>query len=56
MVSNRGKKLIELTEFYKKQSDKVTQILYENDRHEILNEFDKDKVIEDIVNWIKNVL
>ena len=22
----------------------------------IFNEFDKDKVIEDIVNWIKNVL
>ena len=56
MVSNRGKKLIDLTEFYKKQSNKVTQIIYENDRHEILNEFDKDKVIEDIVNWIKNIL
>jgi alpha-beta hydrolase superfamily lysophospholipase len=56
LVSNRGKKLIALEEYYKKQSNKVTRTLYENDRHEILNEFDKDKVIEDIINWIKLVL
>ena len=56
LVSNRGQKLIALEEYYKKQSNKVTRILYENDRHEILNEFDKDKVIEDIINWIKFVL
>ena len=45
-----------MIECNKKQSNKVTRILYENDRHEILNEFDKDKVIEDIINWIKFVL
>lgn len=27
--------------------------LYPNDRHEILNEFDKDQVYEDIYNWLE---
>ncbi len=31
---------------------KVTMKLYENDRHEILNENDKDVVYSDILNWI----
>ena len=30
----------------------VTLKLYENDRHEILNETDKDVVYEDILNWL----
>ena len=30
----------------------VTLELYENDRHEILNETDRPMVYEDILNWI----
>ena len=37
-------------------SNKVSSIIYEGDRHEILNEDDKDKVITDIVEWMKKVL
>ena len=56
MVSNRGKKLIDLKDYYAKQSDKVSYKIYENDRHEILNEDDRDVVIKDIVDWLKNIL
>lgn len=56
MVSNRGKKLIDLKNYYLKQSDNVTYKIYENDRHEILNEDDRDVVINDIVIWLKNIL
>ncbi len=31
----------------------VTMKLYENDRHEILNETDKETVYQDILNWLK---
>ena len=34
----------------------VTVKLYPGDRHEILNEDDKDKVKEDILEWIKTHL
>ena len=30
--------------------------LYEGDRHELLNETDRDVVMEDIWNWLKNVI
>ena len=56
MVSNKGKKLIELTNYYSLQSDKVTQIIYNGDRHEILNEDDRDIVIKDIIEWMKKIL
>lgn len=56
MVSNRGKKLIALKDFYSLQSTNVTYKLYENDRHEILNEDDRDQVINDILAWLKKLL
>lgn len=56
MVSGRGKKLIELKDYYALQSDKVSYKIYQNDRHEILNEDDRDNVINDIVDWLKNLL
>ena len=31
----------------------ITYKLYENDRHEILNEFDKEVVFEDILSWME---
>ena len=30
--------------------------LYENDRHEILNETDKAVVYEDLYNWMKDII
>lgn len=32
----------------------VTLKLYENDRHEILNETDKERVFDDIFNWCES--
>ena len=34
----------------------VKMKLYENDRHEILNETDRDVVYQDILNWIERVI
>ncbi len=31
----------------------LTLKLYENDRHEILNELDKEKVYADLLDWMK---
>ena len=31
----------------------ITYCLYENDRHEILNETDRDKVYADILSWMR---
>lgn len=56
MVSNRGKKLIKLKDYYSLQSNKVSYKLYHKDRHEILNEDDKDIVIQDIIQWLKKIL
>ena len=32
----------------------ITLKLYENDRHEILNETDKERVFDDILNWCES--
>ena len=34
----------------------ITMHLYEDDRHEILNEPDKEKVMADIAEWIAKCL
>lgn len=52
MVSNCSKLLIKLADYYKKQSNNVTYKIYEGDRHEILNEDDKDIVIKDIIDFV----
>lgn len=52
MVSNKAKKLILLAKYYQKQSQDVQYIIYKDDRHEILNEADKDQVIADVKKWI----
>lgn len=31
----------------------ITYQLYDNDRHEILNETDRDKVFADLLAWMK---
>ena len=38
--------------FIEADMEDVTLKLYENDRHEILNETDRDVVYEDILNWL----
>jgi len=34
----------------------VTMILYPEDRHEILNEVDKEKVFADIRGWLEELI
>lgn len=40
--------------FIRSGMNDVTCKLYENDRHEILNETDRDKIYSDILNWINS--
>lgn len=52
-VGNYGKGVVKTYEAYKKAGIKDVSIkLYEEDRHEILNELDKEQVYEDLRNWI----
>lgn len=52
-VGEFGKGPKKVAEIYKKTGIKnVTLKLYPEDRHEILNELDKDVVYEDIYNWL----
>lgn len=52
-VGANGKSVKKLYEMYRNLGIKdVTMNLYENGRHEMLNEINKDDVIKDIVNWI----
>lgn len=52
-VGNYGKGVSSVYDSYKKLGIKdLTMKLYENDRHEILNETDKDTVYSDIIEWI----
>ena len=54
-VSNRGKTLKTLYRIYQDIGiQDVTLKLYENGRHEILNETNKDEVKTDILGWIEN--
>ena len=56
-VSNYGKDVARLYEDYQKMGMKnVTFRLYEGDRHEILNELDKETIYEDIFLFLKGVL
>ncbi len=54
-VGNKGKGVIELYETFNEigMSD-VTMKLYENDRHEILNETDRERVYADILAWMES--
>ncbi len=53
-VSNNGKSLKKLFEIYKNNSLQDVKIkLYEGARHEILNEVNKEEVINDIFAWIE---
>lgn len=53
-VGNYGAGVQEVYETYEKAGiEDITWKLYATDRHEILNELDKEKVYEDIYAWIK---
>ncbi len=53
-VSNNGKTLKKLLEIYKNNSLQDVQLkLYEGGRHEILNETNKEEVINDVFAWIE---
>lgn len=51
-VGNFGRDVEKLYDIYKRKLTDVTIKLYKDDRHEILNELDKDKVNKDILKWI----
>lgn len=52
-VGNYGKGVKKIYKNYKKAGIKeVTLKLYPHDRHEILNEIDRKKVYQDILNWL----
>ena len=56
-VGDFGKGIINLYECYKALGIKDLKYkLYKNGRHEMLNENNKDEVIEDILNWINNII
>jgi len=52
-VGNFGKDVKRLYENFNTKMTDVTIKLYKDDRHEILNELDKENIYEDILNWIK---
>ncbi len=49
---NYGLAIKEIYEKLKTKISDLTLILYAGDRHEILNELDKEKVYQDIENWL----
>ena len=51
-----GKGVIKIYKAFKKAGHKnVTLKLYEEGRHEMLNELNKNEVYEDIRNWIEEL-
>ena len=55
-VGSNGKMVIKAYEEYKKAGIKNIQMkLYDDMRHEILNEIGKEEVYKDILNWLSNI-
>ena len=53
-VGDYGVDVQKIYEIYKQTGiEDICIKLYENDRHEILNELDKDVVYHDIYNWLE---
>ncbi len=56
-VGNNGKGVLKAVQFYKNVGMKnIEYNLYKDARHEILNEINRDKVYEDILNWINKIM
>jgi len=55
-IGSNGKGVLAVADALELSGIEPTVILYPNDRHEILNEVDKDIVYADILKWLKGVL
>ena len=56
-LSNKGKDIDLIARKYRDAGVKtVTEKIYKGARHEIINEPNKDEVIADMINWLKEVL
>lgn len=56
-VGDYGKAVNEICREYKKKGiNDVSMKLYPDDRHEVLNELDKEQVYRDILRWLENHL
>lgn len=56
-VGNFGKEVVKAFDIYKKLGMKnISMKLYKGDRHEILNELDREQIYEDILMWIGDLL
>lgn len=53
-VSNGAKQVKSLYKTYLKKNINVSLKIYENDRHELLNETDKDVVMNDVLSFFEN--
>lgn len=54
-VGGNGKRVLKLVRAYKNQGIKdVTYKLYKDGRHEMLNELNREEVIQDTIDWIKS--
>lgn len=53
-VGNYGKTVLKIYQGYKSKGiQDISLKLYENDRHELLNELDKEQVYADLYTWLK---
>lgn len=56
-VGNNGKGIVNLYKMYKNIGiNNVEYKIYENGRHEMLNEVNRDEVMNDVVNWLNKQL
>ncbi len=56
-VGNFGKGIENLIKLYRDAGiNQVSHIIYPESRHELLNEINKDEVIEDIIKWLDNTI
>lgn len=54
VVGDYGKGVKKAREMYRKAGiEDLKMVLYKNDRHEILNELDRDKVFADLLGWME---
>ena len=54
-VGHNGKDVEALCDQYRKMGLNVSLKIYPGDRHEILNEIDKENVFEDLYNWMEDI-
>ena len=55
-VHSEEKGLARLLTRYREQVERIDYRLYEDGRHEMLNETNRDEVIEDLISWLRRTL